>query len=104
MSITQDTTSTGSLDVIGRLSDHNREDREERAAGTRGWRRFVRLVGPPFIVFLIFIGIWYLFRAFFLNDSQRFLVPAPHDIVSVAFFKWSNLHPLLDALWLSARV
>jgi NitT/TauT family transport system permease protein len=104
MSLTQDTPQASSLDVISRLSDHNREDRKERTAGTHGIKRYVRLIGPPFVVFLIFLGIWYLFRAFFLSDSQRFLVPAPHDVVSVAFLKWDNLHPLLDALWLSARV
>src|SRR5206468_3327471 len=64
MSITQDSPSPGSLDVIGRLSDHNRDDREERLAGTRGVRRVLRLVGPPFVVFVVFIGGWYLFRAF----------------------------------------
>jgi NitT/TauT family transport system permease protein len=104
MSITKDSPSTGSLDVIGRLSDHNREERDERLRGSSGFMRVLRTIGPPIVVFLIFLGIWYLFRAFFLSDSQRFLVPAPHDILSVAFFDWKNLHPLLDALWLSARV
>ena len=104
MSLIKDTPSTGSLDVIGRLSEHNREERDERQAGSGGIGRIVRLIGPPLLVFGFFVGIWYLFRAFFLNDSQRFLVPAPHDIVTVAFLKWDNLHPLLDALWLSARV
>jgi NitT/TauT family transport system permease protein len=104
VSLTKDSPSTGSLDVIGRLSDRNREERDERLRGSSGFARALRTVGPPIVVFLIFLGIWYLFRAFFLSDSQRFLVPAPHDILSVAFFDWDNLHPLLDALWLSARV
>jgi NitT/TauT family transport system permease protein len=104
VNITKDAPSSGSLDVLGRLSDRNRDERDERLAGRRGIGRVLRTIGPPFLVFLVFLGVWYLFRAFFLNDSQRFLVPAPHDILTVAFFKWSNLHPLLDALWLSARV
>jgi NitT/TauT family transport system permease protein len=104
MSLTKDTPQAGSLDVISRLSDQNREERKERAAGAHGIKRILLLVGPPFVVFVVFIGIWYLLRAVLLNDSQRFLVPAPHNIVTVAFLKWGNLHPLLDALWLSARV
>jgi NitT/TauT family transport system permease protein len=104
VSLTKDTPSTGSLDVIGRLSDHNREERDEGLRGASRFHRILRTVGPPFLVFLVFLGVWYLFRAYFLNDSQRFLVPAPHDIVTVAFLDWNNLHPLLDALWLSARV
>ncbi len=103
MSLTKDTPPAG-LDVMGRLSEQEREERKERLAGTHGIKRILLMVGPPLVVFVVFIGIWYLFRAFFLNDSQRFLVPAPHDIVSVAFLDWNNLHPLLDALWLSARV
>jgi NitT/TauT family transport system permease protein len=103
MSLTKDSPSSGSLDVIGRLSEHNREERDE-LRGTSGLSRVVRTVGPPLVVFAIFIGVWYLLRAVLLNDSQRFLVPAPHKILTVAFFKWDNLHPLLDALWLSARV
>jgi NitT/TauT family transport system permease protein len=104
MSLTKDSPSTGSMDVIGRLSDHNREEREDRLRGTSGLGRLVRTIGPPLAVFVVFIGLWYLLRAVLLNDSQRFLVPAPHKIVTVAFFNWDNLHPLLDALWLSARV
>jgi NitT/TauT family transport system permease protein len=104
MSLTKETPSSGSLDVIGRMSDQHRDERRSAAPGTSRLGRMVRSVGPPLIVFVIFIGIWYLFRAFFLSDSQRFLVPAPHDVITVAFLKWNNLHPLLDALWLSARV
>ena len=103
MSVVNDAPSSGSLDVLGRLPDRNDEERDERQ-GTKGLGRVLRLVGPPFLVFVLFIGVWYVLRAVLLNDSQRFLVPAPHDIVSVAFLDWDNLHPLLDALWLSARV
>jgi len=70
MSLTKDSPSTGSLDVIGRLSDHNREELDERLKGASRFQRIVRTVGPPIVVFGVFIGIWYLFRAFFLNDSS----------------------------------
>ena len=61
-------------------------------------------IGGPVTVFAVFIGIWYLFAFVFLAPKRRFLVPPPHKVISVAYLKWSNLHPLLDALALSTRV
>jgi NitT/TauT family transport system permease protein len=61
-------------------------------------------VWPPMVVFALFLGVWYLFSYVVLAPKRRFLVPPPHRVVSVAYFKWRNLHPLLDALWLSTRV
>jgi NitT/TauT family transport system permease protein len=61
-------------------------------------------IGGPIAVFAMFIGIWYLFADVILAPKRRFLVPPPHRVVSVSFLTWHNLHPLLDALGLSARV
>jgi NitT/TauT family transport system permease protein len=97
----RDLPSSGQLDVLEILPGHDDDLSRRRASGLR---RAIRLVGPPLVVFALFIGVWYLLRAFLLNDSQRFLLPAPHNIVSVAFFDWDNLRPLLEALWLSAKV
>ncbi|RKN37025.1 ABC transporter permease [Streptomyces hoynatensis] len=39
-----------------------------------------------------------------LSPERRFLVPPPHRVLSVAFLDWSHLHPMLEALALTARV
>jgi NitT/TauT family transport system permease protein len=104
MSLSTETPASGGIDILARMPDQRGDDRRARPGQQSWWRRTLSTVGPPLLVFAIFIGLWYFFRAFFLKDSQRFLVPAPHDIVSVAFLDWSNLHVLLNALWLSTRV
>jgi NitT/TauT family transport system permease protein len=70
----------------------------------RTLRNTLAQIWPPMVVFVLFLGVWYLFSYVVLAPKRRFLVPPPHRVVSVAYFKWQNLHPLLDALWLSTRV
>ena len=59
---------------------------------------------PPLAVFAVFLVFWYLMSYVVLAPRRRFLVPPPHRVVAVSYFRWINLHPLLDALWLSTRV
>jgi NitT/TauT family transport system permease protein len=94
----------GTLDAIA--SAHDAAAAADAASAPRQSRlaRLVRDVGPPIIVFGLFIGLWYLFSFVLLTPDSRFLVPPPHDVVDVAYLRWDNLHPLLDALWLSTRV
>ena len=70
---------------------------------SKGLKRLADL-WPPFAVFLAFLGVWYAFSYWVLAPKRRFLVPPPHRVVYVSYFRWKNLHPLLDALWLSTRV
>jgi NitT/TauT family transport system permease protein len=60
--------------------------------------------GPPFLVFLAVIGIWYAVSYVLLDEDRRFLVPPPHEVIRVGFLDPFNLRELLDALWLSTRV
>ena len=53
MSLIKETPAAGSIDVIGRLSDHNREERKERVGAAHGIKRYLRLIGPPFVVFVV---------------------------------------------------
>ncbi len=73
------------------------------SSSSSGASRVAQIVGPT-VVFVLFIGVWYFFRYVVLKPKRRFLLPAPHKVIEVAFLKWNNLHPLLDALWLSTRV
>jgi NitT/TauT family transport system permease protein len=60
--------------------------------------------GPPLLVFAAVMGLWYAVTYLLLAPDRRFLLPAPHAIVRVAFLDRANLTELLDALSLSATV
>jgi NitT/TauT family transport system permease protein len=74
-----------------------------RRASTRAGR-FLRVALPPFGVFVIFMGIWYAFTYLVLEPRRRWLLPAPHDIVAVAFLDQRNLLALLEGLGRTAQV
>jgi NitT/TauT family transport system permease protein len=92
----------GTLDAIAAAHDAAGEGRPARRRGWLG--KLLYDIVPPLIVFGMFIGVWYLFSYVLLTPDSRFLVPPPHRVVDVAFLRWNNLHPLLDALWLSTKV
>jgi len=65
-------------------------------------------IGPA-IVFMAFIGIWYLFSTVVLPEQKRFLLPTPHKVISEGFLVWRSgerrgLQPILLSLWDSAKI
>ncbi len=72
-----------------------------RARTARG--RLTRRV-PPLVTLVVFLGLWYLVSGVLLDDSRRFLLPPPHEVVAVAFLDPVNRAPLLRGLALSATV
>jgi NitT/TauT family transport system permease protein len=63
----------------------------------------------PIVVFLAFIGLWYLFSSVVLPEQKRFLLPTPHKVVTDGFFVWHSgerrgLQPILMSLWDSAKI
>jgi NitT/TauT family transport system permease protein len=70
----------------------------------KGRGRWLSAWGPPFMVFLVVIGLWYGVSYVLLDPQRRFLVPPPHAVMKVAFLDPVNLQELLAALWLSTRV
>ena len=66
--------------------------------------RWLSAWGPPFLVFLAVLGLWYFISYVLLNADRRFVLPPPHAVVQVAFMDRYNLAELLDGLWLSTRV
>lgn len=78
------------------------QPRQQKTKGSR----FLERVGP-FLMFLAFIGFWY-FMAYVgiekILGKPKFFIPPPHDVVKDTFFTWTNLHPMLEALLLSAKV
>lgn len=63
----------------------------------------------PAVVFLLFIGIWYLVSGVLLPPHKRFLLPAPHTVIQEGFLVWRSgdrrgLQPILVSLWDSAQI
>jgi NitT/TauT family transport system permease protein len=71
------------------------------AAALRAWGT---KIGLPLAVAGVIIGIWYFISEVVLNSYQRFMLPAPHRVLEVGFFTWSNFVPLMDALAITAQV
>lgn len=63
----------------------------------------------PSVVFVLFVGVWYLVSGVLLPPHKRFLLPAPHTVVAEGFLVWRSgdrrgLQPILVSLWDSAKV
>jgi NitT/TauT family transport system permease protein len=61
-------------------------------------------VGLPVAVAGVIVGIWYAITYLVLNPYQRFMLPPPHQVLTVGFLTWSNFTPLMSALKLTAEV
>jgi NitT/TauT family transport system permease protein len=77
-------------------------DRAGRSA--RLPRRVALTVGPPAVVLAILVGVWYGVSYLLVDPELRFLLPAPDEVVRVAFLDRASLAELLRALGLSAQV
>jgi NitT/TauT family transport system permease protein len=72
----------------------------------KGRRSLLDYVGPV-AVFGLFIAFWYFMSYVGIHGilgKPKFLIPPPHSVVHDSFFVWHNLHPILNALWLSTKV
>jgi NitT/TauT family transport system permease protein len=70
--------------------------------GRRGGRAATWL--PPLGLFVLMIGLWYLFSYVVLNPDRRFLVPPPHEVIRASFVDSTTRANLFRALWLSTKV
>jgi len=70
----------------------------------RGPLGLLRLAVPPFLLFAVVIGLWYLVSYKVLDPERRFLLPPPHRVVTVAFLDKGNAEVLFQALGLTAGV
>jgi NitT/TauT family transport system permease protein len=67
-------------------------------------RRRLWRVLPPLGVFALIIGGWYAVSYYVLDDSRRFLLPPPHQIIDVGFLDPVNFQNLMRGLWLTTEV
>jgi NitT/TauT family transport system permease protein len=85
--------------LLGSAAAHGRRSLPRRP----GPGRLARWA-PPALMFVIFIGLWYLVSEVVLDEQQRFLLPPPDAVVAVAFLDPVNRAPLLSGLLLSASI
>lgn len=72
-------------------------------------RNLISDFAGPVVVFILFIGTWYLLSTTVLPPQKRFLLPTPHRVVNEGFLTWSvgeqrGLRPILISLWDSVKI
>lgn len=72
-------------------------------------RNLISDFAGPAVVFILFIGTWYLLSTTILPPQKRFLLPTPHRVVNEGFLTWSvgeqrGLKPILISLWDSVKI
>jgi NitT/TauT family transport system permease protein len=76
-----------------------------RAAGEHIVKgRGISSVLAPAAVLVVVLAAWTAVSELTLDKTQRFLLPPPNDVVSVAFLDGDNLRELLNGLWSTTRV
>jgi NitT/TauT family transport system permease protein len=83
-----------------RISAADTGHQRRRGAG----RSFLRTVVPVLAALVVAIGLWLGVSYLLLSPSRRFLVPPPQQVLTDAFLDWTHLHPMLNALGLTAEV
>jgi NitT/TauT family transport system permease protein len=56
------------------------------------------------VVFVLFIGVWYLISEVLMSPDRRFLVPPPNTVWQECVTNAANRDQLLSALWVTAKV
>jgi NitT/TauT family transport system permease protein len=78
-----------------------------RSAGSRLWRwtrHALSVAGPPLIVALIAIGIWYFATYVVLDAQRRFLLPSPDAVFNGSVLDAQARHDILVASWDTFKV
>jgi NitT/TauT family transport system permease protein len=65
-------------------TDATRTSKADKTADTKFRTRSRRVVGvaAPVMVFVLVIGLWYLITYAVLDPGRRFLMPAPHQVIT----------------------
>jgi len=80
-------------------------DAPRDAVDRRHWSDYV----GPAVVFIAFIGLWYLLSTRILPPQKRFLLPTPHRVVNEGLLTWQTgqdrgLFPIIRSLWDSIKI
>jgi NitT/TauT family transport system permease protein len=61
-------------------------------------KNYLREYGPAVLVFVLFIGFWYLLHYVILSDQKKFLVPPPHAVIQESFLDEKSRSELMEGL------
>ncbi|MCZ4563918.1 ABC transporter permease [Rhodococcus sp. IEGM 1401] len=64
----------------------------------------LKSIAVPVASFAVAIIAWYVVTYAVLAPERRFLLPAPHRVLTGSLADWSHLRPMLEALAVTARV
>ena len=67
-------------------------------------RSIAASVLPPMILGAAIIGAWYFVSYVVLEESRRFLMRPPHQVIAAGFLDGDTLNEMLGALWSSTKV
>lgn len=59
---------------------------------------------PPLVFGIGLVGFWYFVSYVLLDESRRFLLQPPHEVVRVGFLDGENFAEILSGLWSSTKV
>jgi NitT/TauT family transport system permease protein len=90
--------------VVSDVSDRVRSTTALDVRLSRRRGKWLSFWAPPFVVFLLFIGVWYLFSYVILDADRRFLMPPPQAVIQKAFLEPDIRTELLQALALTTTV
>ncbi|MXP23901.1 ABC transporter permease subunit [Gordonia sp. HNM0687] len=98
------TSATRSSDPTPADSTHAPIGGPPSSRGRRFANSFVRYGLPPLISLAVGIGLWYCVSYLILSPTRRFLLPPPHDVLTNSLLDPDHVGPMLDALWVTAKV
>ncbi len=61
-------------------------------------------IWPPVALGVIVLGLWYFVSYVVLDESRRFLLRPPHQVVQNGILNWATFSEMLGGLWNSTRV
>lgn len=64
---------------------------------------WTRLAGPPLLVFVAIVAIWYGVNAS-LSDRKKFLVPTLDEVITDGYGNATIRHQILESLWQTSKV
>lgn len=67
-------------------------------------RELVETVLPPVLLGGLFLAFWYYLSLVVIDESRRFLLKPPHQVVGVGFLDADNMTEMLSGLWSSTKV
>ncbi|MFW0783213.1 ABC transporter permease [Gordonia sp. CPCC 206044] len=64
----------------------------------------LRIGLPPLASLAVALGLWYVVSYLILQPQRRFLLPPPHEVLTDSLLDRAHVEPMLEALWVTAKV